>query len=180
MALVVFLKGINVGGHRTVRPSALAAELAHLGAVNVGAAGTLVITRAATSAIVRAELVRRLPFAAQVVICTGRDVRRLMAAAPFAGVRRRPDEVCFVSVMARRPRAVPRPPITLPSRGPWLVKVHAVDGRFVLGVYRKHMRTIGCLAGLDRLFGVPVTTRNLKTMTAVAAHLGKRETGGGA
>lgn len=171
MALVVFLKGVNVGGHRTLRPAALAAQLAHLDAVNVGAAGTLVIKRSTTVTALRAELARRLPFTGDVVICSGRDVLRFMAASPFAGRRRRPGEVRFVSVMSRRPRAVPQLPIALPPRGAWLVQVRAVDGRFILGVYKRHMRTIGCLARLDRLFGVPVTTRRLTTMAVVAGHL---------
>ena len=50
MALVVFLRGVNVGGHRRFRPSALAAELKHLGAVNIGAAGTFVIRARITRA----------------------------------------------------------------------------------------------------------------------------------
>ena len=47
MALVVFLRGVNVGGHRTFRPAALVKDLAHLDAVNIGAAGTFVIRRRA-------------------------------------------------------------------------------------------------------------------------------------
>ena len=39
MALVVFLRGINVGGHRTLRPSRLAQQLSRFDAVNIGAAG---------------------------------------------------------------------------------------------------------------------------------------------
>ena len=45
MALIVFLRGINVGGHRTFRPSMLARDLAAYDAVNVGAAGTLVVRK---------------------------------------------------------------------------------------------------------------------------------------
>ena len=62
MALVVLLKGVNVGGHRTFRPSALAEQLKHLGAVNIGAAGTLVIRRPVSRARLRVEIARRLPF----------------------------------------------------------------------------------------------------------------------
>ena len=40
MALVVFLRGVNVGGHRLFRPSAIAKEMAGLDVVNMGAAGT--------------------------------------------------------------------------------------------------------------------------------------------
>src|SRR5882672_12797967 len=45
VALVVFLRGINVGGHRAFRPTLLAEQLRHLGAVSIGATGTLVIRK---------------------------------------------------------------------------------------------------------------------------------------
>jgi hypothetical protein len=41
VALVVFLRGVNVGGHRTFRPSILARDLSDYEVVNVGAAGIL-------------------------------------------------------------------------------------------------------------------------------------------
>ena len=43
MALVVLLRGVNVGGHKAFQPSALAKELADFDVVNVGAAGTFVV-----------------------------------------------------------------------------------------------------------------------------------------
>jgi hypothetical protein len=42
------------------------------------------------------------------------------------------------------------------------------DNRFVFGLYRRDMKVIGCLGTLDRLFGVPVTTRNWNTIAAIA------------
>jgi hypothetical protein len=42
MALIVFLRGVNVGGHRTFRPSIVARELNDYDVLNVGAAGTFV------------------------------------------------------------------------------------------------------------------------------------------
>jgi uncharacterized protein (DUF1697 family) len=48
------------------------------------------------------------------------------------------------------------------------VKVLARDGRFVVGLYRRHMKVIGYLGALDRVFGVPVTTRSWKTVAAIA------------
>ena len=55
MALVVLLRGVNVGGHRTFRPTTLAEQLKHLDAANIGAAGTFVIRRPVTRAQLRAE-----------------------------------------------------------------------------------------------------------------------------
>jgi uncharacterized protein (DUF1697 family) len=168
MALVVFLRGINVGGHRAFRPSVLAKQLEHLDVVNIGAAGTLVIRRAVTRARLRAELQRRLPFDAEIFICQGREIVGLVSQNFFDGYPVRPDVVRFVSVLSRRTRVVPQLPVSLPSRGTWLLRVLARDDRFVVGVYRRHMKVIGCLGALDRVFGVPVTTRSWTTMTAVA------------
>ena len=53
MALVVLLRGVNVGGHRTLRPAVLAKELADLDVVNIGAAGTFVIRQPVTHATAR-------------------------------------------------------------------------------------------------------------------------------
>ena len=74
MALVVFLRGLNVGGHRTFRPTTLARQLRHLGAVNVGATGIFVIRRPIRRSQLRVEVQRRLPFAAEIMICDGRDI----------------------------------------------------------------------------------------------------------
>ena len=63
MALIVFFRGINVGGHRAFRPSVLAKELGIYDAVNVGAAGTLVIRKPGLRAKFLAELRQKLPFA---------------------------------------------------------------------------------------------------------------------
>jgi uncharacterized protein (DUF1697 family) len=167
-ALVVLLRGVNVGGHKTFRPTALAKQLRHLDAVNLGAAGTFVIRRPVTQADLRHEVTRRLPFDAEVVICKGRELTRLMAKDPFAGQPARRDIVRFVSVLARRPPQAPAMPVTFPSRGKWQLKLLVRENRFVVGVYRRQMRAIGYLGQLDGLFGVPVTTRNWNTVTAIS------------
>ena len=71
MALVVLLRGVNVGGHRTFRPTKLAEQLKHLDAVKNGAAGTFVVRQPVSRAQLRAELARRLPFDAEIMICQG-------------------------------------------------------------------------------------------------------------
>jgi hypothetical protein len=42
VALVVFLRGVNVGGHRTFRPTTLTKQLTHLDALNIGAAANFI------------------------------------------------------------------------------------------------------------------------------------------
>lgn len=176
MALVVLLRGLNVGGHRTFRPSRLAEQLQHLDAVNIGAAGTFVIRRPVSRAQLRDEVARRLPFDAEILICQGREIVRLMSHDFFSGHPVRPGIVRFVSVLSRLPSPAPRLPVKLPSQGTWLLKVLARDGRFVLGLYRRHMKVIGYLGTLDRLFGAPVTTRNWNTIATIAKVLDDRAT----
>ena len=167
MALVALLRGVNVGGHRRIRPTKLAEQLSHLGAVNLGAAGSFVVRRRVSQAQLRAEIERRLPVQTEIVICRDREIGRLLSRDFFAGVRVRPDEVRFVSLLSKLPRSAPRLPLRVPLRGKWRIKVLARDGRFVVGVYRRHMEVIGCLGTLDRLFGVTLTTRNWNTITAI-------------
>jgi uncharacterized protein (DUF1697 family) len=168
MAHVVLLRGVNVGGHRTFRPAKLAEQLRHLDAVNIGAAGTFVIRKPISQDQLRQEFARRLPFEAEIMICQGRDIVRLLSHRCFASYPPRPGMVRFVSVLSRAPRSAPALPITLPPSGLWLLKVLARDGRFVLGVYRRHMKVIGYLGTVDRTFGLPATTRNWNTLTAIA------------
>jgi len=167
MALVVFLRGINVGGHRTFRPSLLARQLSDYGVVNVGAAGTFVVRKPGSRAKFRAELLRRLPFEAQVVLCDGRDFVRLEMENPFGTKPSRPDMVRFVSILPRAYRGMVPIPFALPPRGEWLVRVIGCKNRFVFGIYRRHMKTIGCLGQIDKLFGTSATTRNWNTILAI-------------
>jgi hypothetical protein len=76
--------------------------------------------------------------------------------------------VRFVSVLSQRPRSMPSTPVQFPSSGQWLMKILARRGRFVIGMYRRHLKVIGYLGALDRLYGVPVTTRNWNTIEAIA------------
>ena len=168
MALVVFLRGVNVGGHRTFRPSLVANELSNFDVVNVGAAGTFVVRNRISQAKLRAELLRQLPFEAEVVICKGDDVLDLAAGNPFAGQPAGPKIVRFVSILAKRGQPLSSTPLSLPSGGKWFLKILATKNRFVFGLYRREMKTLRYLGQLDKIFGVPVTTRNWNTITAIA------------
>ena len=167
MTHVVLLRGVNVGGHRTFRPARLAEQLQHLDAVNIGAAGTFVIRKLVSQTQLRVELASRLPFETDIMICESRAIVRLLSQPWFAGRPSRPDIVRFVSLLSRTPRLAPPLPLTLPSRGQWLLRVLARDGRFVIGEYRRQMKAIGYLGALDRIFGASATTRNWNTIAAI-------------
>jgi uncharacterized protein (DUF1697 family) len=167
MALVAFVRGVNVGGHRTFRPSILARDMSDYDVVNVGAAGTFVVRKPGSRAQFRAALLRKLPFDAEVVLCDGRDLLRLEAENPFATEPSSSDVVRFVSILSKAGSVRASLPVTFPSDGEWLVRVIASDGQFVFGMYRRHMKTIGYLGQIDKLYGVPATTRNWNTIIAI-------------
>src|SRR3954464_1840699 len=135
MALIAFLRGVNVGGHRTFRPSILAREMSDYDVVNVGAAGTFIVRNPGSRAKLRAALLGKLSFDANVVLCDGRDLLRLETQNPFAARPVPSDVVRFGSIL---PTAGVRAalPVTFPSAGAWLVRLIASDGQFVFGMYR--------------------------------------------
>jgi uncharacterized protein (DUF1697 family) len=135
--------------------------------VNIGAAGTFVVRTRTSGAQLRAELSRRLPFETEIIICTGQELLDIAGGDPFGGEPVDSGVVRFVSVLARRPRRMPSIPMRLPVQGEWLFKILATENRFVFGQYRRHMKVIGYLGTIDRMFGVPVTTRNWNTVTAI-------------
>jgi len=167
MALIVFFRGINVGGHRTFRPSKLARELGAHDIVNVGAAGTFIVRKPGPRTKFLAGLRGKLPFEAVVAFCDARDLSRLEMEDPFGPEPPSRDVVRFVSILSRAGRQKPSLPIALPPRGEPFVQIIGSKGRILFGVYRRHMRTIGYLGQIDELFGAPATTRSWSTILSV-------------
>ena len=179
MALVIFLRGVNVGGHKTFRPSVYARELSAYEVVNVGAAGTFIAWSPGDAGRFRAELLRRLPFTAEIACCEGSDLVRLAERNPFGTEPPLPDVVRFVSILLEAGGVRSKLPIVLPAEGEWLVRLIAQDKKFVFGEYRRHMKTIGYLGQIDRLCGAKAPTRNWKTLTAIVRILKSRESASG-
>jgi uncharacterized protein (DUF1697 family) len=167
MALIVFLRGINVGGHRTFRPSMLARDLAVFDVVNVGAAGTLVVRKPVSRTKFLSELRRKLPFEAAISCCDARDLIQLEVDNPFVGQPVDRDVVRFVSVLSKANRSKDSLPVAFPSGDNWFVRIIGSRKRLVFGVYRRHMKTIRYLGEIDRFCGAPATTRSWSTMLSV-------------
>lgn len=175
MVLIVFLRGINVGGHRKFRPSLLAKELRAYDVVNVGAAGTLVVRKPGSRTKFLSELRRRLPFEAQIACCDAKDLLRLELVNPFASQQSRPELVQFVSILSKAGRCKFSFPIAIPENGDWFVRILGAQSPLVFGVYRRHMKTIGHLGHIDKLFGATATTRGWSTIQSILRILKTRD-----
>ena len=167
MPSVVFLRAVNVGGANRCRPAAIAKELAKFDVVNIGAVGTFVVRKEASESTLRSAIARELPFKIDIMICPARDLLKLAAKDPFAGQPSGPTITRFVNVLHKPLRDRPPLPLSFPSDEDWLTKVIAVEGRFVLGVYRREMKAIGYLGKIEKQLGVPATTRNWNTIEKV-------------
>ena len=167
MASVVFLRAINVGGANRCRPAELAKQLSKFDIVNIGAVGTFVVRENVSESTLRAAIAKKLPFKCEIMICQAKAIVDLARKDPFARQPSGPDITRFVSVLHMRPPKLPPLPLSLPADKDWLLKIVAVPNRFVLGVYRRQMKAIGYLGKIEKMLGVPATTRNWNTIEKV-------------
>ena len=159
-----------MGGHRTFRPSVLAKDL-NLDVISIGAAGTFVVRRPVSRTKLREEIMRRLPFEADVMMCQTGEIVRLVSADPFKRQPSGPTILQFVSVTAKRIRSLPAVPLVIPPAGDWKVRILDIQGRFVLGLCRREMKAIGYLGQLEKILGVSATTRSWNTVLRIARAL---------
>ena len=170
MSAVVFLRGVNVGGHRTFRPSLLANTLAHLGVVNVGAAGTFVVREPIGRTALTKEFLRALPFDTEVIVCTGRELQALAASEPFPARLPQGEVRRFLSVMATKPARVPALPLRYPTDARWQITFVAISGVFACGLWRRRGLGKGLVdpnGVTEKVLGVRSTARNWNTIEKV-------------
>jgi uncharacterized protein (DUF1697 family) len=183
---VVFLRAVNVGRANRCQPAQIAKELAKFGVVNIGAVGTFVVREDVSESALRAAIAKKLPFKCEIMICPARDIVELASKDPFSRQPSGPNITRFVSVLAKPFRGgvrselhqtsnlkhqtsqLPSLPISLPSDDDWLLKIIAIQNRFVLGLYRRQMKAISYLGKFEKLLGVPATTRNWNTIEKIA------------
>jgi uncharacterized protein (DUF1697 family) len=168
MASVVFLRAVNVGGTNRCRPALIAKQLAKFDIVNIGAVGTFVVRKDANDVALRAAISGKLPFKCEIMICPAREIIKLTSKDPFARQPSSPDVTRFVSVLAKRLRPPFPIPLNMPSDDDWLLRIVAIQDRFVLGLYRREMKAISYLGKIEKQFGVATTTRNWNTIEKVA------------
>ena len=177
MASVVFIRGVNVGGHKVFRPSVLATQLADLGVVSVGAVGTFVVKADADAATIRRAFQKRLSFDAQLMICPARDVIDLVDRDPFSSDAAQKADAQYVCVLEQRLRKRPRLPFYVPEGRDWQVGVIAIHGQFVAALFRRiGKRPLYPNQVVEKWLGAATTTRNWNTIVKVRRRLAAEPT----
>jgi uncharacterized protein (DUF1697 family) len=167
MPSVVFLRAVNVGGANRCQPASIARQLARFDVVNIGAVGTFVVRGDVSESTLRTAIARKLPFKCEIMICPAKAIVDLVGRDPFARQPSGPDITRFVNVLHKPLRKPPSLPLSLPSDDDWLLKIIAIQNRFVLGLYLRQMKAIGYLGKIEKFLGVPATTRNWNTIEKV-------------
>ena len=186
MCQVIFLRAVNVGGANRCQPALIAKQLSKFGVVNIGAVGTFVVRENVRESVLRTAIAKKLPFKCDIMICPAGHIIKLASKDPFSRQPSGPDITRFVNVLHKPLRArgrsalhqtsnlkpqtsqLPPFPFSLPSDDEWLMKIIAIQDRFVLGLYRREMKAISYLGKIEKQLGVPVTTRNWNTIEKVA------------
>jgi uncharacterized protein (DUF1697 family) len=163
----VFFRAVNVGGHQKFQPSAVARALKELHILNIGAAGTFVVSANKSELQVRKRILGQLRFTPELMICRDADVLALEKVkwpedTAAAGVLR------YVTILAGRPARNARLPIRIPDSDDWQISVVVCKGPFVLSVRRPGgAKLIYPNEIVEKAFGVHATTRNWTTITKI-------------
>jgi uncharacterized protein (DUF1697 family) len=172
MPHVVFLRAANVGGRNVFRPAQLAAALAHLDVLNVGAAGTFLVRGRAPAASIRREILALLPFEPRIAVRPAGEVLALVRSGPFHHIAFSKDLRAWVAVLDGRPKVRPKLPLATPAGKGWSVRFDRVEGAFALGLWRR--RAGGSVFPnqvVENALGVPATTRFWETFERIAGLL---------
>jgi len=176
---VVFLRAINVGGANVCKPAVLAKKLSGFEIVNIGAVGTFVVrTKVAESTLRKkfaTQLAKDFKIKCEIMIVPANDFMKVAAQDQFAKQPSGPNITRFMSVLHERPKKLPRFPVNLPSEKEWLLRIITIRNRFVIGLYRREMKAIGYLGKIEKILGVPATTRSWSTIEKIVRIL-KEET----
>src|SRR5437870_7484179 len=159
MALIVFMRGVNVGKHKRFSTSALAKDLSAYDVISIGAAGTFVVRGKVSQAVLRAEIAQKLPFDVEIMICSSDEILGLLRDDLFGPEAKTRGVEKFVSLMAKAPRTVPALPIREPSGNKWEVTILQVSGKCALSLWRRSGPNILYPNKVvERQFGIATTT----------------------
>jgi uncharacterized protein (DUF1697 family) len=183
MTYVAFLRGINVGGHKTLKMGEVRAVLESMGLRNVRtvlASGNVVFDLpegpeepSALVARIEVELGRAFGYPIAVVLRTMADLERLVASDPFKSVDVTPDTRLYVTFLSqpvkKGTRFSPERGKTEREAAPRLIQVKRGEVLSAITL-SPGWGTPELMSFLEKEFGAGLTTRNWNTVTKIVGH----------
>ena len=169
-AIVAFLRGVNVGGHKKIAMAALKSAFESMGFRNVRtvlASGNVVFEASGKDPHLDRTISRGLEkafgFPVKVVLRTVRELRVLVASDPFKSVPADPNVRLYVTFLAQRTPGSFR--LFLPASPKGVRIVRVTPGEiFSIVMLSPGVGTPDLMAFLERAIGSEVTTRNWQTV----------------
>ncbi len=168
MPSIVFLRGVNVGGNKTLRPSLIAAQLKSLDVVSLGAAGTFVVGSSATEAEIRSAFRRKLSVDVPMMVTSAKQMADLFKRDPFGTRSTAKGDGDYISIVEKAFAKPVKCPIVIPEGSSWQIQIVDVNGVFVASVRR------ACVGGqfypnevVEKRFGLSATTRGWPTFMKI-------------
>lgn len=178
MRYVAFLRGINVGGHRTLKMSDVEGAFKSLGFKNVKtflASGNIYFEASKTditalTKIITQKLERRLKHKIGVILRSMDQIQKIAQAQPFKGIRITPATRLFVTFLAedqRDPRHMRR--IDL-QKGFRIIRSSPAEIFSVLVIIPGTL-PIGFMSRIEKELGKNITTRSWNTVLKISRHV---------
>lgn len=173
---VAFLRGINVGGKKSIKMKDLAAAVTAAGFQNVRtfiASGNVIFeTSAKNSTRVAKTIEKHLlkAFGAEIVVLvrTIDELKRIVKKNPFKKPKPSPDEMLFVTFLASQPLVKPKLPLR--SVAEKMEVIALTDGAAFVVAHRKKTGWFGFPhTFVEKELKVPTTTRNWTTVVKIVA-----------
>lgn len=173
---VAFLRGVNVGGKKTIKMKQLADVLTAAGFRNVRtyiASGNVIFDAPAKDAAriarkMEKHLLNAFGCEITVVIRNVDDLRALIKRNPFKKPKPSADEMLFVTFLASPPPVKPRLPLR--SKTENMEVIALTDGAAFIVAQRKKTGWFGFPHTFaEKEFRVPTTTRNWTTLVKIVA-----------
>lgn len=173
---VAFLRGINVGGHKLVKMEALRQIFESLGFKDVSTyiqSGNVIFVARATNLTslkkkIEKALKAELGHEVIVAVVPLSEVVAIVKADPFKGIEASKDVALYVAFFCGEATARPPVPFTDPKEYVDLIGFHE-HAAFIVA-HRKPNGQHGFPGGfMENQFGVSGTTRNMNTVTKIAA-----------
>jgi len=173
---VAFLRGINVGGSKTLKMEDMKKAFASLGFQNVKtviASGNVLFESGPANIpgltiMIANGLKARFGLDIGVIIRTVEDVERLVRSDPFKGITVTPQTRLYVTFLPAKPRG--RSNTALKSSSEAFKIVHVSDTEiFSVLTLSPQLGTTDLMNSFARQFGPKITTRNWNTIVKIVA-----------